>query len=83
MGCRSEKRALAAREKLLDLLDVELERRRNKGASAEDVEFANQFRESLELDFVPCDLASIDATFSFCDAVTTRHAFPDVHYLLA
>lgn len=73
MGCRSEKRALDARTKLLALLDEEIQRRKDKdGITSIQAQFMDRFRESLEIDFVPCDLASVDATLSFCDVISNR-----------
>ncbi|KAF8339197.1 uncharacterized protein EI90DRAFT_2967674 [Cantharellus anzutake] len=74
LACRSKERALDARERLLVAFDVELLRRKRNNRGEDDA-YARHFRDTLQIDFVQCDLASVSSVFEFCDVVKQRYPY--------
>lgn len=69
MACRSEARALEARQKLLELLNDHVAREIRRP----DYDgHAEEFRNNVELDFVPIDMANIRSVFRFADVVLQK-----------
>ncbi|TCD70474.1 hypothetical protein EIP91_003235 [Steccherinum ochraceum] len=72
MACRNEKRALVARQQLLDNLDhhILLERRR-PGYDGR----AERFRDNLEINFHPVDMADLKSVFRFGRELAQKYAY--------
>ncbi|KAG8678326.1 hypothetical protein FRC09_019928, partial [Ceratobasidium sp. 395] len=77
LACRSQKRAETARDKLLQLLDKELARRKAKN---EDVEHANLFRKNVDIQIVSLDLSSVNSVFACAESIKQR--FPYVSHMV-
>ena len=69
MACRSEARAMEARQKLLDLLDehVAQETRRPDYDG-----HAEKFRNNLKLEFAPIDMSNIRSVFRFANVIAHK-----------
>lgn len=78
LACRNRSRAIEARDKLLVFVDAELNKRRIQTGGREESEYLHTygqiFRSKLELDFIPCDLASASSVLQFCETVQQRYA---------
>ena len=78
LACRNRSRAIEARDKLLVFIDTELNKRRIQTGGREESEYLHtygqRFRSKLELDFIPCDLASARSVLQFCETVQQRCA---------
>jgi 3-keto steroid reductase len=61
LGCRSQKRAEAARSRLFQLLDDELAQQRVKQL---DTRHGEMFRKNLEIEIVSLDLSSVESVFA-------------------
>lgn len=76
LACRNKSRAIEARDKLLIFFGAELQKRRlqARGVEGSDIlhSYAEEFRRNLQLDFVPCDLASASSVLQFCETVGQR-----------
>jgi 3-keto steroid reductase len=85
LACRNKSRAIEARHKLLVFLDSELQKRRLRTRGVEGSEFlhayAEEFRRNLQLDFIPCDLASTSSVLQFCETVGQRCAIPGFFFV--
>lgn len=69
MACRSEARALEARQKLLDLLDEHVAREIRRP----DYDgHAEEFRDNLELDFMLIDMSNIRSVFKFANDIIQK-----------
>lgn len=77
MACRSEKKALAARQTLLRRLDryIALEQKK-PGYDGH----AERFRENLEVNFHSVDMSVARSVFSFCEEI--RDTYPYVSHLI-
>lgn len=77
LACRNRSRAIEARDKLLVFVDAELNKRRIQTGGREESEYLHTygqiFRSKLELDFIPCDLASASSVLQFCETVQQRY----------
>ncbi|KAI0079726.1 hypothetical protein K474DRAFT_1658817 [Panus rudis PR-1116 ss-1] len=72
LACRSEKRALEAREKLLDLLDEHiLRQRRRPGYDGH----ADLFRDNLEINFHQIDMSDERTVFRFTRDISQRYPY--------
>lgn len=69
MACRSQKRAEAARTKLLELLDQHIEQ--EKARPGYDGQ-AERFRKNLEVNFHYVDMSIMKTVFKFCDELSSR-----------
>jgi 3-keto steroid reductase len=70
LACRSEAKATIARRLLLKVADEAVEKRKRTvgyGGHAE------KFREGLEIDFIPLDLASIESVFRFGEQASLKY----------
>jgi len=77
MACRSKKNGEDAREKLLKKLDEEIERRSKKGTPEQHKRF-KKFRETVQLDVLPLELAHSSSVLDFCDIVLQRYVISGV-----
>jgi len=79
LACRNRSRAIEARDKLLVFVDAELNKRRIQTGGGEEGEYLHaygqRFRSKLELDFIPCDLASAGSVLQFCETVQQRYPY--------
>ncbi|QRV72648.1 GDP-mannose 4,6-dehydratase [Ceratobasidium sp. AG-Ba] len=72
LGCRSKQRAEDARERLLQLLDIELARRKAKNI---DTKHGELFKQNLEIEIVSLDLSSVDKVFACAESVKQRFPY--------
>jgi hypothetical protein len=76
MACRSTKRAEVARLELLRLLDADIESLQAKKAKSEaslhELVYALKFRDHLQIDVIPLDLAVMQSVFRFADTLIKK-----------
>lgn len=69
LGCRSQKRAEAARSQLFQLLDNELAHQKAKGL---DTRHGETFKKNLDIEIVSLDLSSVESVFACAADVRKR-----------
>lgn len=72
LGCRSQKRAEAARTQLFQLLDNELAQQKAKGL---DTRHGETFRKNLDIEIVSLDLSSVESVFACAADVRKRYPY--------
>jgi 3-keto steroid reductase len=69
LACRNASRATAAKKKLLAFVDSCVEDRER---TENQRDFAKNFRLSLKIECIQCDLSLLESVFAFCDEVKER-----------